>query len=88
MIDNADNKIEHTLGDTDDVIFRYYIDGEDKASIEFTAPKAAGAFFKDPGMWGTAKNGKGGSIGGWFVNYKMPFEKSINITIQACLHTT
>ena len=41
-----------TTGDTDNAIFRYYIDGEAEASIQFTAPKAAGAFFGDAEMWG------------------------------------
>ena len=58
------------------------MDGETTASIEFTAPKAAGAIFGDAPMWGTAKNGKAGSIGGWFVNYKIPFGKTVNITMQ------
>lgn len=71
-----------TTGDTDNLIFRYYIDGETTASIEFTAPKAAGAFYADADMWGNAQNGKGGSRGGWYVNYKIPFQKRINITIQ------
>ena len=75
-----------TTGDTDNLIFRYYVDGEAEASVQFTAPKAAGAFFADPAMWGTGKNGKGGSKGGWFVNYKVPFGKRINITIQGPVH--
>ena len=32
-------------------------------------------------MWGTAKNGKAGSNGGWFVNYKIPFGKSVVVTV-------
>ena len=30
-------------------------------------------------------NGKGSTKGGWYINYKIPFGKSINITIQASL---
>ena len=66
-----------TTGDTDNAVFRYYIDGEATASIEFTAPKAAGAFFGDGPIWGNAQNGKGGTKGGWYVNYKIPFGRSI-----------
>jgi len=71
-----------TTGDTDDAVFRYYIDGESTASIEFVASKAAGAIYGDAAMWGNAKNGKGGSKGGWYINYKIPFGKSINVTVE------
>ena len=74
-----------TTGDTDDAVFRYYIDGEATASIEFTAPAAAGAFFKDAGMWGNAQSGKGGAKGGWYVNYKIPFGKSITVTVEGSI---
>ena len=60
-----------TTGDTDRAVFRYYVDGEATPSIEFTAPAAAGAPFGDAAMWGNAANGKGGSVGGWYVNYKV-----------------
>ena len=36
-----------TTGHTDDSTFRYYIDGEATASVQFTAPEAAGALFGD-----------------------------------------
>ena len=48
-------------GDTDNAIFKYYIDGETTPSIEFNAPHAAGAFYDDAAMWGNAANGKGGA---------------------------
>jgi len=70
-----------TTGDTDNAVFQYYIDGEAEPSITFTAPKAAGAIFGDNAMWGNAMNGKGGSIGGWYVNYKIPFGSRIRITV-------
>jgi hypothetical protein len=72
-----------TTGSTDTAIFRYYIDGETTASIEFTPPAASGAFFGDAQMWGTSKIGRGSSRGGWFVNIKIPFGNSVNVTIQA-----
>ena len=80
-----------TTGHTDDSTFRYYIDGEATASVQFTAPEAAGALFgdtegqdtKEAAMWGNAQNGKGGKQGGWYINYKIPFGRSIRITIQA-----
>lgn len=39
------------------------------------------AIFGDNAMWGNAMNGKGGSIGGWYVNYKIPFGSRIRITV-------
>ena len=85
-----------TTGHTDDSIFRYYIDGEQTASVQFTAPEAAGALFgdteakdtKEAAMWGNSQNGKGGKQGGWYINYKIPFGKSIRITIQAAKDAT
>ena len=72
-----------TTGTTDTAVFRYYIDGETAASVEFTPPAASGAFFGDAAMWGTSKIGRGSSRGGWFVNIKIPFGKSVKVTIQA-----
>ena len=43
-----------TTGHTDDSVFRYYIDGEQTASVQFTAPEAAGALYGD----GEAKDAK------------------------------
>lgn len=85
-----------TTGHTDDSVFRYYIDGEQTASVQFTAPEAAGALYgdgeakdaKEAAIWGTAQNGKGGKEGGWYINYKIPFGKSIRITIQAARDAT
>ena len=36
---------------------------------------------------GNSQNGKGGKQGGWYINYKIPFGKSIRITIQAAKET-
>lgn len=45
-------------------IFRYYIDGETTASIQFTPPMAAGVGFDDTqAPWGTKWIGKGAKDG-------------------------
>jgi hypothetical protein len=65
------------------VIIRYYIDGETKASIEFTPSMACGVGFNDKqGGWGNQWMGKGATDGAWFNNFKIPFHKSIMITTQ------
>lgn len=65
----------------DDAVFRYYIDGEQTASIEFTPSLACGVGFNnDEAPWGTAWFGKGSASGGWFHNFRIPFQKSILIT--------
>jgi hypothetical protein len=65
----------------DEAIFRYYIDGEDTASIEFTPSFVCGVGFDDDqAPWGTAWFGKGSASGGWFHNFRIPFQKSIHIT--------
>ena len=67
----------------DGVIIRYYIDGETTASIEFTPSMACGVGFYDPqAPWGTKWFGKGAADGGWFLNFKIPFQKSVLVTFQ------
>eukprot|EP00750_Incisomonas_marina_P018739 INCI3133.3.p1 GENE.INCI3133.3~~INCI3133.3.p1 ORF type:complete len:342 (-),score=50.12 INCI3133.3:31-1056(-) len=67
-------------------IFRYYVDGEDEAGIEFTPSLAAGVGFDDPhAPWGTKWAGLGAGNGqgqAWFLNFKIPFGSSIRITAQ------
>jgi len=64
-------------------IIRYYIDGEKEASIQFTPSLACGVGFYDTqGPWGTEWFGKGASDSGWFNNFRIPFQKSIVVTIQ------
>jgi hypothetical protein len=67
-------------------VFRYYVDGEQNASIEFTPSMAAGVGFDDPkAPWGTkwAGLGAGKSEGqAWFLNFKIPFGETIRITAQ------
>jgi len=72
------------LTDTDKgVLVRYYIDGETNASIQFTPSLAAGVGFYDPqGPWGTQWFGKGAADGGWFFNFKIPFQKSVMVSVQ------
>eukprot|EP00698_Gefionella_okellyi_P016443 TRINITY_DN4700_c0_g2_i1.p1 TRINITY_DN4700_c0_g2~~TRINITY_DN4700_c0_g2_i1.p1 ORF type:complete len:336 (+),score=68.33 TRINITY_DN4700_c0_g2_i1:26-1009(+) len=67
----------------DNVIYRYYIDGEKNASVEFTPSLACGVGFDDEAApWGTQWTGKGARSGGWFHNYRIPFQKSVLITAQ------
>lgn len=70
-------------GVLDDAIFRYYIDGEKEASIQFTPPLACGVGFGDPqAPWGTKWMGKGAKDGAWFHNFRIPFQRTIRITAQ------
>lgn len=45
-------------GGSDNATVRYYIDGEETASIEFKPPLATGVGFDDLAVWGTEKAGK------------------------------
>jgi len=69
---------------TDDgVVIRYYIDGEQSPSIEFTPSLACGVgFYDSTGPWGTQWFGKGANDGAWFNNFRIPFQKSIVVTAQ------
>ena len=67
---------------TDNATVRYYIDGERSPSIAFQPPMAAGVGFDDgTPNWGTPKIGRGSNLGGWFVNLKVPFGRSIRVTL-------
>jgi hypothetical protein len=62
---------------------RYYIDGETTASISFLPPLACGVGFADQySPWGTKWFGKGAADGAWFNNFRIPFQKTIRITVQ------
>lgn len=68
----------------DAAFVRYYIDGEETASIQFFPSMANGVGFHDTqGPWGTKWFGKGSLDGSWFNNFRIPFQKSIRVTIQA-----
>jgi len=70
-------------GAVDDAVFRFYVDGEATASISFSPPLAVGTGFDDnAGPWATSRFGKGSQDGAWFSNLRVPFTKSLNITLQ------
>ena len=43
---------------------------------------ATGAGFDDLTVWGTSKAGHGAKDGAWFINYRIPFQKSVRVTLQ------
>eukprot|EP01116_Phalansterium_solitarium_P006355 TRINITY_DN18652_c0_g1_i1.p1 TRINITY_DN18652_c0_g1~~TRINITY_DN18652_c0_g1_i1.p1 ORF type:complete len:434 (-),score=119.58 TRINITY_DN18652_c0_g1_i1:18-1319(-) len=64
-------------------LVRYYIDDEPVASIQFFPPLACGVGFNDEhAPWGTRWFGKGAADGAWFNNFRIPFQKSIKVTVQ------
>jgi len=68
---------------TESTIVRYYFDGETEASIEFYPHLACGVGFGDPfAPWGTRWFGKGAADGGWYNNFRFPFQQSVIITLQ------
>jgi len=70
----------------DQTLIRYYVDGELNASIAFEPSMACGVGFYDVSApWGTKWFGKGAKDNGYFLNFRIPFQKSIVITAQ---HTT
>jgi len=67
----------------DGVIIRYYVDGETDASLVFTPSLSCGVGFYDTqAAWGTKWFGKGAEDGGYFLNFRIPFRKSIVDTTQ------
>jgi len=65
-------------------IVRYYVDGETTASIAFYPPLACGAGFNDQhAPWGTKWFGKGAKDAAWYLNFKIPFSKTVRVTIQS-----
>jgi hypothetical protein len=65
------------------LMVRYYIDGEENASIAFEPGMAAGSGFDDPtAPWGTKWIGHG-AHSAWFHNFKIPFGSSIRVTVQS-----
>eukprot|EP00656_Telonema_subtile_P053646 TRINITY_DN7822_c0_g1_i3.p1 TRINITY_DN7822_c0_g1~~TRINITY_DN7822_c0_g1_i3.p1 ORF type:complete len:480 (-),score=120.61 TRINITY_DN7822_c0_g1_i3:112-1551(-) len=67
-------------------IIRYYVDGEQNASIAFSPAMASGTGYDDgQAPWGTKWIGLGAGKGqgqAWFNNFKIPFGKSIRVTAQ------
>jgi hypothetical protein len=67
----------------DRTTWRYYVDGETEASIQFTAAMAAGVGFGDAkAPWGTDWFGKQAHDGGWYLHFRFPFSKSVRVTGQ------
>jgi len=65
-------------------IVRYYVDDEAKPSIAFYPPQACGAGFNDQhAPWGTKWFGKGAKDSAWYNNFRIPFGRSIKITVQS-----
>ena len=65
---------------------RYYIDGEEHASIQFKPSLAAGVGHgATTAPWGTTWIGKAAKTGGWMWNFKVPFQRSVRVTIQTDL---
>jgi len=67
----------------DRTVIRYYIDGEQTASIQYNAGLASGTGFADAtSPWGTKWIGKGAKDGSWFNNIRIPFQKSVRVSWQ------
>ena len=77
---------------TENFIVEYYIDNEETPSITFTPSLATGQGYPQyqstdgisPGGLFAAGDlfGKGGSVGGYYLHYKIPFYISIRITVR------
>eukprot|EP01111_Echinosteliopsis_oligospora_P016031 TRINITY_DN6532_c0_g1_i1.p1 TRINITY_DN6532_c0_g1~~TRINITY_DN6532_c0_g1_i1.p1 ORF type:complete len:428 (-),score=102.59 TRINITY_DN6532_c0_g1_i1:51-1334(-) len=71
--------------DLDGLIVRYYVDGETNASIVFQPSLAVGVGFADiTAPWGTKWFGKGANDGAFNWNFRVPFQKSIAVTVAHC----
>jgi hypothetical protein len=69
---------------SDKVIVKYYVDGEKTASIAYQPALACGSGFNDQtAPWGTTWFGKGAKTGGWYWNFRVPFQNKIRITVQS-----
>ncbi len=63
---------------------RYYVDGEEKASIDMDLYMGHGIGFNDnKAPWSNKHMGKIGKQNGVFNNYRIPFGKSVRVTAQA-----
>jgi len=64
-------------------IWRFYIDGEDNASVVLQMSQAAFVGQADPSApWGNEWFGKNSKFGGWHVNVPIPFTLSVRVTLQ------
>jgi len=67
----------------EDTRIRYYVDGEETASIDMDLYMGHGIGFNDnQAPWATKNIGKIGERNGIFNNYRIPFGKSIRVTAQ------
>lgn len=68
------------------ILFRYYVDGETTASIEFKVGMACGVGFYDSfAPWGTKWFGVGSGNGhgtAYTFNFNIPFARSVRVTAQ------
>jgi hypothetical protein len=62
---------------------RVYVDGETTASIDMELMLGVGIGFQDDAApWGIARMGKTGSPSGIYNTYRIPFQRSVRITVQ------
>lgn len=62
---------------------RVYVDGEAAPSIEMELGMGVGIGFQDSAApWGTRHSGITGSPSGIFLNYRVPFSKSVRVTAE------
>ncbi|AXC16368.1 hypothetical protein ACPOL_7178 (plasmid) [Acidisarcina polymorpha] len=62
---------------------RIYVDGEQAPSIDMELGLGVGVGFADPAApWGTEYSGITGNPSGIFLNYRIPFSKSIRVTAE------
>jgi hypothetical protein len=67
----------------EDTRIRYYVDGEERASIDMDLYMGHGIGFNDnQAPWANRHFGKVGERNGIFNNYRIPFGKSIRVTAQ------
>jgi len=70
-------------GILENTVVRYYVDNEALPSIQYIPPIACGSAVDETSApWGTKWFGKGAKDGSWFNNFKIPFQKSIRVTVQ------
>ena len=71
----------------EDTRIRYYIDGEEEASIDMDLYMGHGIGFNDNhAPWSNRHMGKIGRQNGVFNNYQIPFGQSIRVTAQRTTH--
>eukprot|EP01043_Picozoa_sp_COSAG02_P015916 COSAG02_NODE_689_length_18462_cov_36.417470_2_plen_292_part_00 len=74
-----------------ETLVRYYVDGESSPSIAVHPLEAVGVFFPNGTSsggepWQTSLFGKTGENGGVWWNWKVPFQRSVRVTIERRTH--